>query len=281
MKNPRVLLIGRRQRGEFLATPAALQERCEVTWSATLPEALQSHSEHPDLQAILLLQSVPGEYRALHVDELRRRYPLARMVVVLGSWLQGETRTGRPLAGAIRIDWHRAEAVIDRELRAATFPRLSPWALPATSTPDERALVAAANLFEIPLSGLAVIAAGDRATGEALADVCAATGLATVQQRSSEPFDVRGASLGLWDGAASATGMGQLRRLCERLDPSPVIALIDAPRRQEIRAATTHGAASVVGKPLMASDLLFAIRRVLSPAGSAERVSGDRAEFAA
>ena len=56
---------------------------------------------------IVVAQAFPGQFSADAIDQLRRAAPLARVVGLLGSWCEGETRTGWPWPAAIRVYWHQ------------------------------------------------------------------------------------------------------------------------------------------------------------------------------
>src|SRR5208283_5844085 len=89
---------------------------------------------------IVLLQACPDQFFAAAIDRLRRRSPLARIIAILGSWCEGESRSGRPLPGMIRMDWHQAAVRIRREFPHWSHADGSLWRLPATATDEEHLL---------------------------------------------------------------------------------------------------------------------------------------------
>ena len=72
--------------------------------------------------------------------------PLARIVGLLGSWCEGEVRSGRPWPGAMRIYWHqwpgRWHAELDRLRGACPI-----WGLPLTAGDEDRVPA----MFDAPL----------------------------------------------------------------------------------------------------------------------------------
>ena len=66
------------------------------------------------------------------VEQLRRRVPLAGMVSLLGSWCEGETRTGRPVKGVLRTYWYDFPNWWRRQLALRAAGRCPDWARPAT-----------------------------------------------------------------------------------------------------------------------------------------------------
>ena len=56
--------------------------------------------------AILVAQSRRGSVSQTFINHVRNLYPHAPIVVLLGSWCEGETRSGNPLQGVVRMYWH-------------------------------------------------------------------------------------------------------------------------------------------------------------------------------
>ena len=103
-----ILVLGDMRRAEFRAAQRALDATGRVnavSGAAAAEAALQRLEVRPEL--IVIAQSYPGEFTAAQVDRLRRHAPLARVVALLGSWCEGELRTGRPWPGAIRLYRHQ------------------------------------------------------------------------------------------------------------------------------------------------------------------------------
>ena len=61
----------------------------------------------------------------------------------------------------------------------------------------------------------------------------------------------------IFDGASlDAAGLAELSQLTAEVSPAPVLALLDAPRIQDVRLARTLGAA-VLAKPFRIDELLW------------------------
>ena len=125
---------------------------------------------------ILLVQAYPGQYSAEAIDRLRAAAPLARLIALLGSWCEGEPRSGLPLPGVVRIYWREAAVRFRREL-PRWFEADSAWALPVTAAEEER-LMATTNTPLPSGDGLVVIWVRRREVAELLADACRAVGCA-------------------------------------------------------------------------------------------------------
>ncbi|MDO4551201.1 MAG: hypothetical protein Q4C96_08130 [Planctomycetia bacterium] len=91
-------------------------------------------------EIILLLQSFPGEFTVTEVEQLRRNYPLSRMIVVYGSWCEGEERSGEPLMNTARIHWADWIVRAPEELEAYSRGEVSIFSYPDTLQTRERFL---------------------------------------------------------------------------------------------------------------------------------------------
>ena len=113
-----ILLLGDTDRAEFqdawprLGSWGAVWAFTEI---AAATAALAAGKIVPDV--IVVVQAFPGQFSHAMVDRLRRAAPLARLIGLLGSWCEGETRTGSPWPGAVRTYWHQWAIRCDRELR--------------------------------------------------------------------------------------------------------------------------------------------------------------------
>jgi len=108
MEKTTVLLIGDTSRAEFQearATLAATSQLVEARDTATAGALLARGQVVPEL--IVLAQAYPGQFSEAEVKRLWRLAPLGRVIGLLGSWCEGESRSGRPWPGGIRLYWHQ------------------------------------------------------------------------------------------------------------------------------------------------------------------------------
>jgi hypothetical protein len=216
-------------------------------------------------ELVIVAQSRPGEVTQGEVRSIRQRHPLAGIVGLLGSWCEGETRTGRPWPGVARLYWY-------------DFPNWWRWQLSRYASglcPDWVTPFSKETLWPVaknPKSktrcraGVIVLSTEYSGTAETVADVLTSAGFATVQnpRGRSNPF-VRGATAAIWEGGQlSDDEADDLTRFCQRFshDGTPVIALLDFPRHDAFLRARTAGASTVLGTPWLNASLIGALHFV-------------------
>jgi len=92
----------------------------------------QTSLPFPVVDVILILQSYSGEHPVSVFNRIRRNYPITPVVAVLGSWCEGELRTGWPLAGTHRFYWNDWITQGEKELLALAEGKFSVLGLPPT-----------------------------------------------------------------------------------------------------------------------------------------------------
>lgn len=248
-----VLAVGPWHEVEFTAATAGLKALQTCPSVASVDEAcdrLTTAEMAPEL--ILLAQSLPGGVRQWDVDRLQRLAPLARVVIVAGSWCEGELRTGAPPVGALRLYWYELAPwwrAAERRLAAGLCPA---WSAPLDHPRAGRfAVDATIDVLKPP--SLLAIHADDVAVFESWADAVATA----VWTRGDAP---PGATAGIWDGGQlTERELERLRRFCRQV-AGPVVALLDFPRVEHIALAQAAGATSVFGKPYIVEEIRSALQ---------------------
>jgi len=134
MDELRVLMVGDSRAREFRGSLELLRASAEVTSAKDLAEAVSLTTGGeiaPDL--IVSAQGFPRQFRAWLVERLRASIPTAHFVALLGSWCEGEERTGEPLPGVQRIYWHRFAGWWAAQQRVLAAGRCPDWGQPVTA----------------------------------------------------------------------------------------------------------------------------------------------------
>lgn len=206
---------------------------------------------------LLVCQSRPGSVLQESLAQLCGRNPLAGQIVLLGSWCEGETRTGRPLADLERLFWYQFPSWWKRTIDAWSQGRPTDWhsPFPQVILPP-RELHAAAQ-------GPVAIVSPDYSSASTLIDLCEAVGREAYWCPRDASWPVMPPpAAGIWCGGMLDEGEeASLRHTSERLAPeAPLLVLLDFPRREAVAAARRMGASAILGKPWRADQLLAALR---------------------
>lgn len=260
----RILLTGDYGHCEFRDAVAWLAERAELERTADLLQAAERVRSSPAApRLIVVAQSRPGQFAPAEIERLYRAAPLARLAALLGSWCEGEARSGRPWPGVERIYWHQWQPRLAALLDAQGDNLPAAWRLPRTASAAERLLAGSASP-PVAHRGVIGIVSLDAEGYAAFADACTVVGYATVWLNPRRPTLADGLDAVLFSGSSLDAGEAALlRQWSERLRPAPVIALLSFPRTDDVERCRAAGARSVLSKPLISEDLYRELERLL------------------
>jgi hypothetical protein len=266
-----VLMVGPWQANEFgitLSEVAAAKNWQAVDTISSACAALDDSAAPPEL--LLLAQPLPGYYQQKEINDLQRRAPLARIVVVAGTWCEGELRTGKPPWGVLRLYWHEfAPWWTAAQLRLAEGQCPS-WSLPLDS-PGAGRFQPETTRGEAVLHRSIAISAADYSTYSTFAAALRDYGLSAVQVRKDEAMELpQRLCGGIWvGGQLDGQEVRQLKEFCQKIRDhrGQVVAILDFPRAEHVQQARDAGARAVFGKPYVLYEVVEAVHaggRVLS-----------------
>jgi len=275
MRQPHVWMLGDWEQAEFAPAVAYLRHeanlgllQCDVRGSGVfgvqdfaeqkVRDAKDSRPRNTDPDLILLVASRPGRFSATDVESLHRRAPLARLVALLGTWCEGEIRSGHPWPGVTRIYAHQWQARLPREL--ATWQ-------PRTATEIDRLM------SNLPVAKahrqLIGIAAAQRTMFDALAAACRSFGQDAVWLLPSLPPPVQRVDAVIYDATLDLPDeLARLTKLREQLHSPPALLLLDFPRQINLDQTASAGATSILAKPYLIADLAAELERITSSPAS-------------
>ena len=240
---PTIWLAGDWQHADFAAAIRWLGER-----ACLLRLSLGEGTASP--HAILVCQSRPGQTSQSAVEQWHSRAPLARLVALLGSWCEGESRSGRPWPGVMRVPWRtwpvRLPLALDLESRSMRLPR--------TLTDVERLQRESAALRtqkNRAAKWTAIIRTESRAMYDGISDALAALGMGSVWSAAAEALPA-GCELEIIDGWKNVVDSPGPRR----------ILLLHFPRPEDWTRAAAAGLAAVLPLPLHLAELAEAALRL-------------------
>ncbi|MHB8897604.1 MAG: hypothetical protein ACYC6Y_02535 [Thermoguttaceae bacterium] len=261
-----ILCVGRANRLEFREVLPALERWGRVIAAAGVGEALSRlacEGSIPDV--IVVAQSYPGEFADSQIDGLRRVAPLARFVAVLGSWCEGEMRSGSPWSGAVRVFWHQWLPHCHRELERLLAGRESLWSLPPTAGEEERCLVLASRRDRPGLAARPALPPAEAPPVEIvtrqyevfqwLAAACADRGFQARWRRDPAEPPAGPTAVVLFDAAEDTDlELARFRRIRSGGHVSAIV-LADFPRAGDRDRFVAAGAKAVVSRPFFWDDL--------------------------
>ncbi|MEX2170172.1 MAG: hypothetical protein WD851_12745 [Pirellulales bacterium] len=255
-RTPRALVIGNAEHTDF--TDARAELRCTArVWFVPDGDYAQAWLEaNRSVDWIVLVQSRPGELPRDIVDRLRPYAGEARFVSLLGSWCEGELRTGQPWPDVARRYWY-------------AFPS---WWRSSGIGSSANSLAAARGTRP----GIVVVSTVDLESAAALIDALAIEGFSvTWWPRHHAMLQMKGVQAAIWvGGQLSGTEALGLDAFCQRMrsERAPVVALLDFPRRDRFEIAKRIGVAEVLGKPWLTAELSHTLLRLMRDSREAKDI---------
>ena len=261
-----VLLVGNTFRSEFREARAVLERFSRVVPAidaATAAAVIETDEVAPDV--IVVAQAYPGQFSAEAIDRLRRLAPLSPVIGLLGSWCEGEMRTGEPWPGTVRVYWHQWASPSERELGRLSRGECSSWGLPATATEEEHLLASVGQtLHEPSRQGRILVRSRQFDMQDWLAAACRMRGYQTEWLRAGRSVAAEDATAVIFDAADEVEAeLEDLRQLARAVPGVPVIAVLGFPRVEDRDRALSAGAATVLSKPLFLHDLFWQMDELL------------------
>jgi hypothetical protein len=266
VRRPRVLVVGEFEQPDFRDAVARLRDDTKLCCNVDVCTT-------PEL--IVIAQNRPGTIDSRCEVQLRRRFPLASIVSLLGSWCEGEARQSRPNHSTLRLYWYEFPFWWQRQLALYTAGHCPDWArverVGFQTPPIGASKTATAKTGAY--GGLVEVCTIRWETADALADILHNAGYAMAWQPPGRICAVvRGTVAGIWEGGQlDEREAVDLAAFCRRLgdDSAPVIALLDFPRRDRCEVARSAGAAVVLAKPWINVNLVAAVERAVERASIA------------
>ncbi len=261
-----VLFVGDADRAEFRDAHAQLDSLAGVRLAADVEAALAVLQEYVP-EVIVVAQAFPEEFSIEAIDRLRRAAPLGRLLGLMGSWCEGEVRTGHPWPATPRLYWHQFPAQCDRELARLQSGAGSSWALPITAGDEERLLASQETITPVGC-GLIVVWSRQFEMQDWLSAACRLRGYSTIWLAPGRTTKVAGVKAAIFDGCCcDQVEIGEIEELSALIRPAdgntaPIVALLDFPRIEDHARAIVAGASAVLSKPLAVDDLLWQLDRI-------------------
>ncbi|MFM8734310.1 MAG: hypothetical protein ACKOC8_03850 [Pirellulales bacterium] len=215
--------------------------------------------------AVLLASPTPFAWSVHDCIAVARRWPLAPLVSVCTSLVDGRRRSGPQLPGVEEVAWSDLPGRLSWWLHDRGRGRPGGLGMPATARREERLLEAAGRVTEFGSrgGGRVAVAAARQIDLEGLADLLTAAGRPPVRRVCGRPAVDEPADIVVWDVAsASADDLTWLRMLAANRPGLAVILLESFPRGDWCAAALASGAAAVLARPASLESLTGLLLRL-------------------
>lgn len=207
--------------------------------------------------AVVIAQSRPSEFSKAEIERLQAVGHGCPVIVLAGSWCEGELRSGTPLTGVTRIEWRRWRRGFESELVPLLQPAAERQQTQYSLPPDAQLI--ARNLRAVRRMktqfDAAAIGTDSLPLFESLADSLGQFRIKA--KRAANDADLLAtAKLFLYDG------WPQFERLSggsRATDAVRTLLLLDWPRPADARRAKDAGIHEIISVPFLLSDLATAI----------------------
>jgi hypothetical protein len=274
MASPRVLLSGDYWHADFQDLIAQMFVPATLIPLDKLPA-----TETERFSLVLIAQSRSNQFDQTVIDTLVALNPLTPVVMLLGSWCEGERRSDQPVEGVKHVYWHQWEGKFAKFCQQMSQEGVSLWHTPATQSDADR-IIEVASRISSPnadsetasshavgsVDGVTVgISALDDDTFETLHQAVVAVGGKSkwVERTSWINLSATVAVICVDANSFDSTLERRIRWLQNQTSGVPVIVMLNFPRREEIESLKRMSVISVISKPFELSDLKTAIVRAM------------------
>ena len=238
-----------------------------VLTMAADPSTTENLSEF-DLVAIA--QSRQGQYDQTTIDALLDRVGITPVVMLLGSWCEGELRSDKPIEGAKRVFWHQWQGRFAKFIDELENDGVSSWHTPTTTTAADHIQTVTVKSLRPKAEGKSLVigvSAWNAESYQALADAMKSFGWQPRWIERSNLMNM-GASMDaicIDAGSQPDKIVQRLQWLKEKSAKVPTVLLMNFPRHQDVAELEKMGVTRVVSKPFELADLRAAIEASVEP----------------
>jgi hypothetical protein len=203
--------------------------------------------------AIVLASPAPDRWSLADCAAVSRRWPLAPLVSVATTLVEGRRRSGPPLPGVEEVAWHEFAGRLAWWLDDRRRGIPGGLGMPATARREERLVEAAGRVAGFAARGGAAvsIAAARAADLEGLADLVTASGRPILRRTLGRPALDEPAEILVWDVSVLSPAELIWVGLLSANRPALAVILLDSfPRGDLALAAVRAGAAAVLARPV-------------------------------
>ncbi|MCE9629833.1 MAG: hypothetical protein K8S94_03820 [Planctomycetia bacterium] len=265
---PAVLWVGACDDPELALARTWADELADV-FEAPTPDAAVASPPEAFLErspaAVVLASPTPARWSLVDCITLSRRWPLAPLVSVAGSLVEGRRRSGPALPGVEEVAWNELPGRMAWWMHDCARGRPGSLGMPTTSRREERLLEAAGRVADFATQpGRRVSVAASRASDvEGLADVLTAAGRPPLRRTCGRPALDEPADILVWDvSEVSTVDLTWLAMLTANRPRLAVVLLDSFPRSDSTLAVLRAGGRAVLSRPMSLETLAGMLLRL-------------------
>jgi len=258
MTNHKILLTGNYWHSDFQSIVSGFDVPITL-----VPIEKASTIKHPTFDLILIAQSRRGQYSVQDIENLQAAYPAVPMIGLLGSWCEGETRSGTPWPGVTRVYWHQWEGRYQKFVEQLAQSGITDWHAPKTSSIADR--IANTKRITTPNDIRRVaISAWTNTSFAMVADAIRHFGWTSCWVERSvwnaetvSSVDAICIEADSWCDNLS----NRIKWVTREVPGTPIVLILNYPRNDEFKEIKAAGISEVISKPFELDELQSAILR--------------------
>ena len=240
---------------------ATMMTMDSVLAMAADPSTTENLSEF-DLVAIV--QSRQGQYDQTTIDAIVDRVGIIPVVMILGSWCEGELRSDKPIEGVKRVFWHQWQGRFAKFIDELENDGVSPWHAPSTTTDADHIQTVTVKSLRTKPEGnsLAIgVSAWNAESYQVLAEAMRSFGWQPRWIERSNRMDIAASMDAICIDAGSQPDKitERLQWLRKKSANVPMVLMMNFPRHQDVCELEKMGVTRVVSKPFELADLRAAV----------------------
>jgi hypothetical protein len=221
-----------------------------------------------EFDLVIVARAYPDQIDVDCVERLLARFPMVPVVALLGTWCEGESRSGKPWPGIVRVYWHQWNGRFDQFLNCLASQGFTSWHMPRTASISDRILRREpAHSISATHRKIVGVSTTTSPQFEMLKDAFRAAGISAVWIESSDNRNIPLERLDLICIDVNHMHeelVGRIDFLRRRNPQSPIIVVANFPRSNEIEFVKTLNVSQVVSKPFELADLRYAIESTMA-----------------
>lgn len=221
-----------------------------------------SIGEEDTFDLVAVAQSRQGQFDQSLIDSVKAFAGATPVVMMLGSWCEGELRSDQPAEGVTRVFWHQWKGRFNTFMSHLVDHGLTQWHGPETRTDADRIAATVATDSGPSAEHLCIgISAWNVEAYDSLSAAIQSFGWKTRWVERTTLSSLEGAINAVCIDANSLDDNLE-RRICwlkEQVFDVPMVLSLNFPRSNEVSKLHSAGVSHVVSKPFDLNDLHVAI----------------------